>query len=78
MECFSVSWRAIADAVRPYPPRVPPASLYDDFMLLCGLEQARIGPHTNFVNIGERCNVAGSRVFAKHIINGNYDVSTWI
>uniref|UniRef100_A0A452UBX1 Methionine synthase n=1 Tax=Ursus maritimus TaxID=29073 RepID=A0A452UBX1_URSMA len=33
----------------------------------------RIGPYTNFVNIGERCNVAGSRKFAKLIMAGNYE-----
>ncbi|CAM9120698.1 unnamed protein product [Lampetra planeri] len=30
-------------------------------------------PYTNFVNIGERCNVAGSRRFAKMIMAGNYE-----
>lgn len=39
-----------------------------------GLEPFRIGPYTNFVNIGERCNVAGSRKFAKLIMAGNYEV----
>jgi 5-methyltetrahydrofolate--homocysteine methyltransferase len=43
-------------------------------MMLAGLEPMRVGPDTNFVNIGERCNVAGSRVFARLIKNGNYDV----
>ncbi|PNI55281.1 MTR isoform 4 [Pan troglodytes] len=38
-----------------------------------GLEPFRIGPYTNFVNIGERCNVAGSRKFAKLIMAGNYE-----
>ncbi|XP_072783187.1 methionine synthase isoform X6 [Taeniopygia guttata] len=42
-------------------------------MLLSGLEPFRIGPYTNFVNIGERCNVAGSRKFAKLIMAGNYE-----
>jgi hypothetical protein len=44
-------------------------------MLLSGLEPMRIGKDTNFVNIGERCNVAGSKLFARLIKNGNYDVS---
>lgn len=39
-----------------------------------GLEPFRIGPYTNFVNIGERCNVAGSRKFATLIMAGNYEV----
>ncbi|XP_010140607.1 PREDICTED: methionine synthase [Buceros rhinoceros silvestris] len=42
-------------------------------MLLSGLEPFRIGPYTNFVNIGERCNVAGSRKFAKLIMAGHYE-----
>lgn len=40
-----------------------------------GLEPFRIGQYTNFVNIGERCNVAGSRRFAKLIMADNYEVS---
>ena len=35
----------------------------------------KIGPYTNFVNIGERCNVAGSRRFAKLVTSGNYEVN---
>uniref|UniRef100_A0A8B9TNG0 Methionine synthase n=1 Tax=Anas platyrhynchos TaxID=8839 RepID=A0A8B9TNG0_ANAPL len=62
----------IAEAVRSCKPRVPP-SLSEGYMLLSGLEPFRIGPYTNFVNIGERCNVAGSRKFAKLIMAGNYE-----
>ncbi len=39
-----------------------------------GLEPMRIGPFTNFINIGERCNVAGSRKFCRLIKDGNYEV----
>ncbi|CAC5380518.1 metH [Mytilus coruscus] len=65
--------KAIADIVRNKKPRVPPADLKSGYMKLCGLEPSYIGPFTNFVNIGERCNVAGSRKFARLITNGNYD-----
>ncbi|KAL1264896.1 hypothetical protein QQF64_005251 [Cirrhinus molitorella] len=65
--------RAIAESVRHVKPRVPPTDVYSDYMLLSGLEPFRIGPYTNFVNIGERCNVAGSRKFAKLIMAGNYE-----
>ncbi|KAI2658201.1 Methionine synthase [Labeo rohita] len=65
--------RAIAESVRHVKPRVPPTDVYNDYMLLSGLEPFRIGPYTNFVNIGERCNVAGSRKFAKLIMAGNYE-----
>uniref|UniRef100_A0A8C3B5H2 Methionine synthase n=1 Tax=Cairina moschata TaxID=8855 RepID=A0A8C3B5H2_CAIMO len=64
--------RKMAEAVRSCKPRVPP-SLSEGYMLLSGLEPFRIGPYTNFVNIGERCNVAGSRKFAKLIMAGNYE-----
>uniref|UniRef100_A0A803V4A6 Methionine synthase n=1 Tax=Ficedula albicollis TaxID=59894 RepID=A0A803V4A6_FICAL len=64
--------RKIAEVVKFCKPRVPP-SLSQGYMLLSGLEPFRIGPYTNFVNIGERCNVAGSRKFAKLIMTGNYE-----
>ncbi|XP_016285722.1 methionine synthase isoform X3 [Monodelphis domestica] len=65
--------REIVEAVKNCKPRVPPASISEGYMLLSGLEPFRIGPYTNFVNIGERCNVAGSRKFAKLIMAGNYE-----
>ena len=34
----------------------------------------RVGPYTNFINIGERCNVAGSRKFCKLIKEDQYEV----
>ncbi|XP_045673590.1 methionine synthase isoform X3 [Phyllostomus hastatus] len=65
--------REIAKAVKNSKPRVPPATVYERHMLLSGLEPFRIGPYTNFVNIGERCNVAGSKKFAKLIMAGAYE-----
>ncbi|MEE6475015.1 hypothetical protein FKM82_010577 [Ascaphus truei] len=65
--------REIAEAVKQCKPRIPAPSVFDEYMLLAGLEPFRIGPYTNFVNIGERCNVAGSRKFAKLIMAGNYE-----
>ncbi|VAW22672.1 5-methyltetrahydrofolate--homocysteine methyltransferase [hydrothermal vent metagenome] len=43
------------------------------FTKLAGLEPVTITPETNFVNIGERCNVAGSRKFARLIGEGKYE-----
>jgi 5-methyltetrahydrofolate--homocysteine methyltransferase len=40
---------------------------------LSGLELLEITPENNFINIGERCNVAGSRNFLKLIENKQYD-----
>ncbi|XP_045393230.1 methionine synthase isoform X2 [Lemur catta] len=65
--------REIAKAVKDCKPRVPPATVFEGHMLLSGLESFKIGPYTNFVNIGERCNVAGSKKFAKLIMAGNYE-----
>ncbi|XP_034070788.1 LOW QUALITY PROTEIN: methionine synthase [Gymnodraco acuticeps] len=66
--------RAISEAVKQCQPRVPAADLYQDYMLLSGLEPFRIGPYTNFVNNRRAAaNVAGSRKFAKLIMSGNYE-----
>ena len=68
--------KAIAETVANIKPRQKRPGLNGDtMMMLAGLEPMRVGPDTNFVNIGERCNVAGSRLFARLIKNGNYDVS---
>ncbi len=40
---------------------------------LSGLEALRLRPNTNFVNVGERTNVTGSRKFARLIKTGDYD-----
>ena len=48
------------------PPHVPP-------MLLSGLEPVQINASSLFVNIGERTNVTGSKVFARMILNGEFD-----
>jgi 5-methyltetrahydrofolate--homocysteine methyltransferase len=63
--------RAIAEAVRPYPPRVPPTPR--SYLELSGLEAVVVRPETNFVNLGERTNVTGSPKFAKLILNGQYE-----
>ncbi|XP_072849299.1 methionine synthase isoform X3 [Pogona vitticeps] len=65
--------REIAEAVQGCKPRVPTSSFSEGYMLLSGLEPFRIGQYTNFVNIGERCNVAGSKRFAKLIMAGKYE-----
>lgn len=42
-------------------------------MKLAGLEPLKIGSNSNFVNIGERTNVTGSRKFLRLIKEGLYD-----
>ena len=54
-------------------PRKRQKTQSDDHMLIAGLEPLKVGKLSNFVNIGERCNVAGSRKFCRLIKNGQYD-----
>ncbi len=43
------------------------------FLRLSGLEPLIIRPETNFVNVGERTNVTGSKKFARLILNNQYE-----
>ena len=45
----------------------------DSYTHFSGLEPVTLTPNTNFVNIGERCNVAGSRKFARLISEKKYE-----
>lgn len=44
-----------------------------EYMWLSGLELLEVSPAINFVNVGERCNVAGSRKFLRLINEKKYD-----
>jgi len=66
--------KAIAEALADVKPRVRPASKHEGFTLLSGLEKMAMKPKLDaFINIGERCNVAGSRKFLRLIKSGEYD-----
>jgi 5-methyltetrahydrofolate--homocysteine methyltransferase len=62
--------RAMAEGVKGIPPRTIPET--PPFTMLSGLEPLIIRPETNFVNIGERTNVTGSRQFARLIREERY------
>jgi 5-methyltetrahydrofolate--homocysteine methyltransferase len=62
---------AIVRALEHIPPRKPQPR--PPYTRLSGLEPLTLLPETNFVNIGERTNVTGSRQFARLILNGQYD-----
>ncbi|WP_018605073.1 methionine synthase [Uliginosibacterium gangwonense] len=62
---------AIAAAVAGVKPRAIPA--IEVRQRLSGLEPFSIGPGSLFVNVGERNNVTGSKLFAKMIIEGRFD-----
>lgn len=65
--------KAMAEGVREIAPRpIPKPSSYTQ---LSGLEPLTIRPETNFVNIGERTNVTGSRRFARLIKEGDYQAA---
>jgi 5-methyltetrahydrofolate--homocysteine methyltransferase len=49
--------------------------LVQPYLRLSGLEPFVLTPQTNFVNIGERTNVTGSRKFAKLILAGDYNAA---
>jgi len=44
-----------------------------NYLRLSGLEPMVQSPNINFINIGERTNVTGSKAFAKLILNNKYD-----
>ena len=63
--------KLFAETAAKYAPRVPPeVPAYPRFS---GLEPLVIRPDTNFVNVGERTNVTGSKKFARLILNDQYD-----
>ncbi|MDX2055120.1 MAG: methionine synthase [Polyangiaceae bacterium] len=62
--------RAVAKAVQGVEPRTPPPP--DHLAHLSGLEPLTIRPDSNFLMIGERTNVTGSRRFANLIKKGDY------
>jgi 5-methyltetrahydrofolate--homocysteine methyltransferase len=65
--------RAIADAVANIKPRQIPS--IEPACRLSGLEPFTIKADSLFVNVGERCNVTGSAVFKRLILEENYDAA---
>src|SRR5437762_8308342 len=57
--------RAIAEAVKDLPPRVPPK--IEERLRLSGLEPLVVRPDSNFIMVGERTNITGSPKFAQLI-----------
>ena len=67
--------RAISQAVSGLAPRDLKTGVFADKPLtVCGLETVKVDlENSNFTNVGERTNVAGSRKFARLISEGKYD-----
>nr|WP_262670698.1 methionine synthase [Flavisolibacter nicotianae] len=49
------------------------ATIIKPYLRLSGLEPLTIRPESNFVNVGERCNVTGSKKFARLIRENKYE-----
>lgn len=63
--------RAIAEVATRYSPRK--IAKLKPYLRLSGLEPLVVTEDTNFVNVGERTNVSGSRKFARLVTEGNYE-----
>jgi 5-methyltetrahydrofolate--homocysteine methyltransferase len=61
----------IAELARLAQPRKKPKA--DALMHLSGLEPLTLRPESNFLNVGERTNVTGSKKFLRLIKEGNFD-----
>jgi 5-methyltetrahydrofolate--homocysteine methyltransferase len=64
---------ALAEAVKDLPPRAVPA--VEPYLRLSGLDALTVRPDSNFLNIGERTNVAGSPKFAQLIKAGDFEAA---
>lgn len=67
-EAYIARFQALVDGAKPH---VVPAPA--DTLWLSGLELLEVKPQNNFINVGERCNVAGSRKFLRLISEKKYD-----
>ena len=65
---FIRRYAEMAKGKQPHQPEPKPETLW-----LSGLELLDITPKVRFVNVGERCNVAGSRKFLRLIKEKNYN-----
>ena len=67
-EQFIAEYGKIVVGKTPHKPQPKPQTMW-----LSGLELLDVTPDVRFVNVGERCNVAGSRKFLRLINEKNYD-----
>ena len=67
-EEYIARFPALVEGATPHTPVPVPENLW-----LSGLELLEVKPENNFVNVGERCNVAGSRKFLRLINEKNYE-----
>ena len=65
---FISRYASLAEGKKPRKPKFTPETMW-----LSGLDLLDVTPELGFVNVGERCNVAGSRKFLRLIKEKNYD-----
>jgi len=65
---YIAAFKPLAETAKPHKPVKK-----SDYLLLSGLELLEVKPENNFVNVGERCNVAGSRKFLRLIKEKKYE-----
>lgn len=65
---FIARYIPLVEGVKPRVPQPKPTTMW-----LSGLELLDVTPEVGFVNVGERCNVAGSRKFLRLINEKKYD-----
>lgn len=63
--------KAMAELIADLRPRTVPT--IEPYFRLSGLEPLIVTKDTNFVNVGERTNITGSKKFARLIISGAYE-----
>ena len=67
-DAYIAEYAALVEGAKPHVPAPRPDALW-----LSGLELCEVTPERNFINVGERCNVAGSRKFLRLINEKKYD-----
>lgn len=67
-DAYIAEYAALVAGAQPHVPAPRPDALW-----LSGLELCEVTPERNFINVGERCNVAGSRKFLRLINEKKYD-----
>ena len=67
-DAYIAEYAALVEGAQPHVPVQRPDALW-----LSGLELCEVTPERNFINVGERCNVAGSRKFLRLINEKKYD-----
>ena len=67
-DAYIAEYAVLVEGAKPHVPATRPDALW-----LSGLELCEVTPERNFINVGERCNVAGSRKFLRLINEKKYD-----